>query len=93
MLDKEFTQPSKFRTKIWDEINDDAHRTYNTNCQIKFKTKILKSSLCDYSDAYIPMKRPITVKREWADTAAGQADKRTKQYSKIVHHSLNASAK
>ena len=54
---------------------------------------MLKSSLCDYSDAYISMKRPITVKREWADTAAGQADKRTKQYSKIVHHSLNASAK
>ena len=27
--------------------------TYNDNKQIKFKTTMLKSSLCDYSDAYI----------------------------------------
>ena len=26
---------------------------YNTNSQIKFKTMIIKLSLCDYSDAYL----------------------------------------
>ena len=28
------------------------HGIHNTNSQIKFKTTMLKSSLCDYSDAY-----------------------------------------
>ena len=40
-------QPSKFRTKNLIEINDDSCGTYNTIKQIKFKTSILKSSLCD----------------------------------------------
>ena len=46
-------QPTKFRTKSWVEINDDARGTHNTSSQIKLKTSILKSSLFDYSDAYI----------------------------------------
>ena len=33
---------------------------YNTNSQIGFKTSMLKSSLCDYSDAYILLKGIIT---------------------------------
>ena len=51
LLDDTPNQPSKFRTKNWAEINDDSRGTYNTNSQIKFKTTMLKSSLCDYSDA------------------------------------------
>ena len=46
-------QPTKFRTKNWVEINDDSRGTYNTNSQIRFKTSMLRSSLCDYSEAYI----------------------------------------
>ena len=46
-------QPSKFRTKNLVEINDESRGAYNANSQIKFKTTMLKSSLCDYSDAYI----------------------------------------
>ena len=46
-------QPTKFRSKKLVEINDESRGTYNTNIQIKFKTSILRSSLCDYSDAYI----------------------------------------
>ena len=49
-------QPSKFRTRNWIEINDESRGTYNVNSQIKFKTTMLKSSLCDYSDAYILVK-------------------------------------
>ena len=37
----------------WVEINDDARGTYNTNSQMKFKTSMLRSRLCGYSDAYI----------------------------------------
>ena len=61
MLDNTSNQPTKFRTKNWIEINDDAHGTYNTSSQIKFKTSMLKQSLCDYSDAYILVSGTMTV--------------------------------
>ena len=41
-------QPSKSRAKNWVEINDDSRETCNTNSQIRFKTLVLKSSVCDY---------------------------------------------
>ena len=41
-------------------MNDDAHGTYNTNSQIKFKTTMLKSTLDDYSHEYILVKGTIT---------------------------------
>ena len=47
MLDNTPNEPSKFRTKTWVEINDDAHGTYNKDGQTKFKTSMLKSGLCD----------------------------------------------
>ena len=59
----------------WVEINDSGE-TYNANEQIKFKTIMLKSSLCNYSDAYILVKGKITVD----DTsAAGAAANNTKK--------------
>ena len=45
--------PPKFMTKNWFIINDDSLGTYKTNSQIKFKSSMLKLSLCDYSDAYM----------------------------------------
>ena len=54
-------QPNKFRTKYWVEINDEERGTYNTNSQIKFTISMLRSSLCDYSDAYILVSETITV--------------------------------
>ena len=39
---------------------------------------MLKSSLCDYSDAYILFKRKITITGAGADAAARQADERNK---------------
>ena len=59
LLDNTPNQPTKFRTKNWVEISDEAHGTYNTNSQITFKTS--KSSLLDYSDAYILVGGTITV--------------------------------
>ena len=61
LLDNKPNQPSKFSAKNWVEIYDDSRGTYNTNSQIKFKTSMLKSSLCDYSDAYILVKGTISV--------------------------------
>ena len=76
--DNKSNQPSKFRTKNWIEINDESRGTYNVNSQIKFKTTMLKSSLCDYSDAYILVKGTITITGAGADAAARQADERDK---------------
>ena len=78
LIDDTSNQPSKFRTKNWVEINDESRGTYNANSQIKFKTAMLKSSLCDYSDAYILVKGRITITGAGADAAARQADERDK---------------
>ena len=69
LIDDTSNQPSKFRTRNWVEINDESRGAYNVNSQIKFKTTMLKSSLCDYSDAYILVKGTITAN----DTAAAGA--------------------
>ena len=78
LIDDASNQPSKFRTQNWVEINDKSRGTYNVNSQIKFKTTMLKSSLCDYSDAYIPVKGKITITEEGDDAEARQADERNK---------------
>ena len=61
LIDDTSNQPSKFRTRNWVEINDESRGAYNVNSQIKFKTTMLKSSLCDYNDAYILVKGTISV--------------------------------
>ena len=75
MIDDASNQPSKFRTKNWVEINDESRGTYNVNSQIKFKSTMLKSSLCDYSDAYILVKGKITITGAGDNEAARQGDK------------------
>ena len=52
------------------EINDEMRGEYSPNKQIRFKTAMLRSSLCDYSDAYILVKGNITVNNTAADGAA-----------------------
>ena len=61
LLENTPNQPSKFRAKIWVEINDESSVTYNNSSQIGFITSILNSSLCDYSDSYIHFKGTITI--------------------------------
>ena len=63
-------QPSEFRKRNLVEINDESIGAYNVNSQIKFKTTMLKSSLCDYSDAYILVKGAISVNNTAAAGAA-----------------------
>ena len=78
LVDNKSNQPSKFRTKNWVEINDESRGTYNVNSQIKFKTTMLKSSLCHYSDAYILVKGTITIVGAGDNAAARQSDERDK---------------
>ena len=70
LLNDESNKSSKFRTRNWVEINDDIRGAYSPNKQIRFKTAMLRSSLCDYSDAYILVKGNITVNNTAADGAA-----------------------
>ena len=70
MIDDASNQPSKFRTKNWVEINYESTVTHNVNTKIKFKIAMLKSSLCDYGDAYIIVKGTVAVN----NTAASDAD-------------------
>ena len=54
-------EPSKFRTRNWVEINHDIRGAYSPNKQIRLKTIMLRSSLCDYNDAYILVNGNISV--------------------------------
>ena len=60
LLDNASNQPSKFRRRNWVEINDESRGTH-TSSDIKFKTTILRSNLCDYADAYIHFKGTIKI--------------------------------
>ena len=56
---------SRFVTRNWIQVNDlseNCHDRYDDKKQIQFKTPMLRSDLCDYSDAYILVKGVITVK-------------------------------
>ena len=70
LSDNASNQRFKFRGKNWVEINDESRGTYSIGSQIKFKTTMLKSSLCDYSDSYILVKWNITVNNTLADDDA-----------------------
>ena len=54
---------SKFATKKWYVIDSESKGNYSQDDPIKFLTKSLESSLCDYSDAYILVTGNITVTR------------------------------
>ena len=51
----------RFITKKWIEVQSQSGNTYNTSKPIRFKTSMLRSDLCDYSDAYVWVKEKITV--------------------------------
>ena len=67
----------KFRTRIWVEIKDESRGNY-ANSDIRFKTTMLRSNLCDYADSYILVKGTITITGARDDAAARQADERNK---------------
>ena len=58
--DNESEKLSKFVTREYIRVNS-LSNTYNENKSIRFKTPMLKSNLCDYSDAYILVKGTTTV--------------------------------
>ena len=76
MLDNTTDQLLKFTVKYWVEIKDEAYGTYSTNSQTKLKTTMLKSSICDYIDAYLLIKRTIIVVGQGPDASEIAADRK-----------------
>ena len=70
LLNGSDNENSKFATKKWYIIDSESKGNYSQNDEIKFLTRSIESSLCDYSNAYILVTGNITVKRmNAADTA------------------------
>ena len=56
--DKDLT---RFATKRWIEVCDQSEKNYSPNKEIRIKTSMLRSDLCDFSDAYIVVEGDITL--------------------------------
>ena len=51
----------RFVTKKLINVYDQLEKNYNVNKEIRIKTPMLRSDLCDFSDVYIVVKRVIAV--------------------------------
>ena len=66
LLGTKLDEVPRFITKKWVKPYDQsgsADDRYKPSKQIRFKTSMLRSNLCDYSEAYIVVKGTITVTR------------------------------
>ena len=64
LLDTTLDEIPRFITKKWVVVHDqsdNAEDRFQPNKQIRFKTSMLQSDLCDFSDAYIVVKGDITL--------------------------------
>ena len=52
---------SKVVTRKWNTVNDNSKANYDVGDEITYYTEVLKSNLCDYSDAYILVSGDITI--------------------------------
>ena len=43
----------RYVTKKWIEVHNQSEKNYNHNKEIRIKTSMLRSDLCDFSDAYV----------------------------------------
>ena len=66
-LDATFDNVPRFITKKWVEVHDQsgsAEDRYKPSKQIRFKTSMLRSDVCDFSDVYIVVKGTITLTKD-----------------------------
>ena len=76
--DNESEKLSKFVTREYVRVNG-LYNAYNVNKPIRFKTPMLRSNLCDYSDAYILVKGTIPVTAPGVNNGANNIrDKRNR---------------
>ena len=81
-------ESSKFATRKWYVINGQNNTDYGEGNEdsttIKFETKVIKSNLCDYSDAYILVTGNITATGGDANTRV--AFKNCAPFTKCITH-------
>ena len=65
----------RFVTKKWIEVYDQSEKIYSPNKEIRIKTSMLRSDLCDFSDAYIVVEGDITLEGD------NNANKRNKNFA------------
>ena len=63
LLNNSDNENSKFSPNKWYIIDNESKGNYSNNNPIKFLTKSIESSFCDYSDAYILVTGDIVVKK------------------------------
>ena len=63
-ITSDYKKLPRYVTKKWIEVYDQSEKNYNVNKEIRFKTSMLRSDLCDFSDAYIVVKGNITVSKK-----------------------------
>ena len=73
----ESDQSSKFRMRNWVEINDESIGNY-ANSDVKFKTTMLRSNLCDNADWSILVKGTIPITGAGDNAGERQQDERDK---------------
>ena len=78
LLNSSENEYSKFATKKWYIIDSETKGSYSHHDPIKFLTKSIESSLCNYSDAYILVAGDIAVTRTITTAAAGDDPQRKK---------------
>ena len=63
MLDitSDYKDLPRYVTKKWIEVYDQSEKNYIPNKEIRIKTSMLRSDLCDFSNAYIVVKGDITI--------------------------------
>ena len=64
LLDTTSDNVHRFITKKWIEVHDQSSSAgdrFKPSKQIRFKTSVLRSDLCDFSDAYIVVKGTMTL--------------------------------
>ena len=82
------SESSKFATRKWYVINDQNNTGYGEGNEdsaiVKFENKVIKSNLCDYSDAYIHVTGDITATGGDANTRV--AFKNCAPFTKCITH-------
>ena len=54
----------KYVTKKWIEVYNKSQGNYDVNKETRIKTSMLRSDLCDFSDAYIVVQKDIIVTKK-----------------------------
>ena len=58
-ITSDYKDLSRYVTKKWIEVYDQSEKNFNVNKEIRFKTSMLRSDLCNFRDAYIVVKGNI----------------------------------